>query len=168
MLDVETNGYGSFRPATQEVIQVGFILDGDESCFLVKGVSRINPKVPHHINVEQCETQGVTREDACDRVCSALQKCSVVVGHNIRFDLEALNHTFGKQRILDAVVGKDVCCTMLTTVHICKLPGRYRHRYKYPKLIELYRHLFHTDPKETLHDALGDCRVTLACYNKLA
>jgi hypothetical protein len=54
---------------------------------------------------------------------------------------------------------------MKTTTDMCQLPGKYG--YKYPKLGELYYHLFRKKPSEKLHNALEDVKVTKKCFEKL-
>ena len=39
-------------------------------------------------------------------------------------------------------------------------------RYKWPTLLELYKHLFHEEPKN-LHNSLMDCMVCLRCFLKI-
>ena len=172
VIDVETNGIGSFRPPRQTVIQVGMILNGSEHVsFYVKGVKSINPAVPHSITIDICDREGKTREEARQIICTAIQKCHTVVGHNVRFDLGCIENTFGD--IGSYLEGKDVCCTMLTTVDVCKIPFKNAYpgstRYKFPRLEELYEHLHKRSvpDSENLHDALEDCKITLSCYKIL-
>lgn len=174
VLDVETDGIGTFRPPKQTVVQIGMILDGTiERCFLVQGVKEINPEVPHSITVEQCDREGLSHGDTLHVLRTMLDRCTTVVGHNIQFDLGCLKHTLGEEVINQHLKGKDVCCTMLTTVDLCKIPFRNSYagstKYKYPRLSELYEFLHdHPVPDfEKLHDALEDCKITLSCYQKL-
>jgi hypothetical protein len=53
-------------------------------------------------------------------------------------------------------------CTMLSSVEVCRLPGRYGD-YKWPRLAELHQHLFGADFAGA-HDAAADVMACLRCY----
>ena len=46
-------------------------------------------------------------------------------------------------------------CTMNEMTDVCKLPGKFAGKYKWPKLQEAYRHAFGKD-FDGAHDALAD------------
>ena len=53
ILDTETNGIGTFRPARQRIVQWSWITaDGEERDYFIKGADEISPTVPHDITIE--------------------------------------------------------------------------------------------------------------------
>ena len=55
-------------------------------------------------------------------------------------------------------------CTMYSATKHCGLRKRGNKALKPPRNEELYVFLFNRKPREQLHSALGDSRVTLASY----
>ena len=64
-----------------------------------------------------------------------------------------------------ATTKTDKICTMKIGTDVCKIPGPYG--FKWPKLEELYRHLF-GENFIGAHDALSDCQATASCFFKMA
>ena len=55
---------------------------------------------------------------------------------------------------------------MLSTVDFCKIPGRFKGQFKWPKLQELYFKLFNGN-FEDAHDAMGDVNALVMCFWEL-
>lgn len=108
-----------------------------------------------------------------------LQKCDIVVGHNISFDkrmvfVECLRNKIeqnftlfkGKEKI-----NKPEYCTMKNTKEFCnlqRLSSKNINYLKFPSLIELYSKLFPDKPiPSELHNSLVDILCTFRCYIKL-
>jgi DNA polymerase-3 subunit alpha/DNA polymerase-3 subunit epsilon len=180
--DVETDGLGAFRPPTQRLMQLGWVLRGpagpdgsperEERCFLVRGVSRVSPSVPHRISAADCTRDGVDFGAAYAAFLEAVGLADALVAHNIEFDVGVVRlevHTrLGPAALesLDALLhSKRLVCSMRATTEHCRLPARSGSAgHKFPTLTELHRTLFGSDPGEALHDALEDCRVLERCY----
>ena len=94
------------------------------------------------------------------------------------FSLNLFQPVYMKEREMDYI------CTMESSVDLCKIlfPERpvspaattstiaattIKDRYKWPTLLELYRHLFNKTP-ENLHDSMMDCFVCLRCVLKVS
>ena len=173
VLDTETDGNGPFSPAQQCLVQLAFIFNNDAHTMLVRGCKEMNPKVPHKITVAQCNTHGVSPQEAFQDFLRYLNKADFIVGHNIEFDLNILRHNMKSNNLTQELITlnnlllkKKIICTMKVSTNICKIPGKYS--YKWPKLEELYKHLFQTHIDTShLHDALEDCKVTQKCFHRL-
>lgn len=99
-----------------------------------------------------------------DRFTRDLDDASMMVGHNIEFDIRIVGAEMIRLGREDAVGKKPYICTMKAATDFCKLPGR--HGYKWPRLEELYRKLFHKRFPGA-HDAMNDVRATLRCFFEL-
>jgi DNA polymerase III epsilon subunit-like protein len=87
-----------------------------------------------------------------------LYTCDLVIGHNIRFDINMLHVECLRNGIV-WTNNKPTYCTMMATTRMCKLN-------KWPRLSELHQHLFHEDA-ENLHNSMIDVIVCLRCYLKI-
>lgn len=119
----------------------------------------------HRVTMERAEKHGIAGTLILLALDDKSKSCDFIVGHNIKFDLnivlsEMIRH--GIQTDLDKIPFAD---TMLIGTSVCKLPGNYG-RYKWPKLGELYQHLFNK-PLVDAHDATVDIRATADCFFEL-
>ena len=96
---------------------------------------------------------------------SYLKKADLVVWHNVTFDINMLKwetdriwipFDYNKLKLID---------TMKSSTNITKIASP-KWWYKWPKLIELYTHLF-WHPFENAHDAMADIQATKDCFIKL-
>lgn len=143
------------------------------------------------ITREHCEG-GRDMIDILKEFYKDYHKCNILVAHNYNFDSNML--TLEMQRywaklkpdcpfalnLFQVTYMNDLSinfhCTMNTTADLCKIPmpNKYNKpidpskpiRYKWPTLLELYKHLFHEEPKN-LHNSLMDCMVCLRCFLKI-
>ena len=114
---------------------------------------------------------------------------NVLVAHNYKFDTTLLNIEYRRNwpyfkelspyalNIFQLEYMEEenmkFICTMDSTRNLCKIPfpdngqGRVSTGYKWPTLLELYKHLFHTTP-DNLHDSMMDCMVCLRCLLKVS
>jgi DNA polymerase III epsilon subunit-like protein len=175
-IDVETNGVGGFRPPTQRVMQISWIHCENEYNYFVHGVESVADGVPHSITVEYCKEYGEQWDVIYKELERCLEDADKIVCHNADFDVSTVAHELKirnsksyqkfKRLVKDFLSTGSIVCTMKMTVDICKIQFKTRSGYKYPKLEELYKHLFGSVPKG-LHDSLEDCRVTKECYERL-
>ena len=172
-LDVETNGIGKFRPPTQRIVQIAWILNGVKKSYFVNDVEEVSDQVPHPYNVSFLRTNGNSFINAITDFMEDIKKCKIIVAHNSDFDIgcikyELFSRGFDEEyhKILDF---KKVLCTMKSSVYYCKIPfDKPRPNiYKWPKLEELYNKIFKRKPDIILHDALNDCIVTRKCVRSL-
>ena len=91
-----------------------------------------------------------------------------MVGHNISFDLSIIKSElfrYNKLKLLEKFKKINCFCTMKSCVNITKIK-RKNGDYKYPKLKELYKYIFGSEPKD-LHNSLYDTRYTFECLKEL-
>ena len=118
----------------------------------------------HHITTEIAERNGIPLREALERFSFALSQASVVVGHNLSYDVKIVGAEMLRCGIENRLQSKRMICTMKASTDYCKIPGPYGN--KWPKLNELVGILF----KEELvgaHDALTDIKATARCYFQL-
>ena len=191
VLDIETDGMGTFRPPVQRPIEVAWVVcepSGDvrkRAKRLIGGVERIHPKATevHGYTVEDVNPNGlemdvVLKELENDCLHHGVER---VVGHNIDFDMGCLCHQ-DRLRLAgeegDSLIPRfrslPTFCTMRHGTPLCKLEWpfhRYNSRgenhYKWPKLKELATFAGVEVVDSKLHGAEYDVQITLECYKKL-
>ena len=173
-LDTETNGFGSFRPPSQRLVQLAWIFNKIPKTYFINDVATINSEVPHSITVVQCENEGVTFNTAFNDFYNDFVKSSLVVAHNLDFDIGILKHELKTRQhkmyndFKKHLKIKKFQCTMKDSVEICKLKKNENSiSYKFPKLEELYYHYYKSVPELVPHDALNDCYILKMCHEKL-
>lgn len=128
------------------------------------------------ISEKICKRKGVDINTALYYFNNALQKCDLVIAHNLSFDkrvymVECIRNGipqyFSKRDINNVKICKKEYCTMKNTISLCKIEkiNKNGHKYyKYPKLIELYIKLFNHNDVKNLHDSMADILVCFRCY----
>jgi DNA polymerase III epsilon subunit-like protein len=116
----------------------------------------------HGITTEDAKEFGVDIQDVFKEFETDLEDINVIIGHNINFDLHIILSECYRSNNIDLVskIKKiDKICTMET--------GKaYLSVRKFPKLTELYQHLF-GKPIDQEHRALSDTRICADCYYKM-
>jgi DNA polymerase III epsilon subunit-like protein len=139
----------------------------------------------HGITKEISDSKGLEIKDILFQFIDDFQKCDVIVGHNIHFDLNMvkvemlrlLESTFYFEKLLldnfleyfYTIPKEKIYCTMQSSIELCgiKKKDKFGKEYnKFPKLMELYSKLFESVPKN-LHNSLNDVLVCLRCFGKL-
>ena len=121
----------------------------------------------HGISTELAQEQGKDLSEVLHIFNEALQKADFVVGHNIKFDINVTGAEFYRKGIETGLMEAKLLNTASEkTAQICQLPGGRGGRFKYPKLGELYRHLFQTDFVEA-HNATADVEANTRAFLEL-
>lgn len=124
----------------------------------------------HGITREIMDKQGISIQEALIHMRDALGKVDLCVGHNVSFDkrfiiVEGIRNNIRMNFPADY-------CTMKNSKDLCKIEFTFSNGskgFKYPKLMELYQHLFPGIPApQNLHNSLADTIITLKCYCKMA
>jgi DNA polymerase III epsilon subunit-like protein len=127
----------------------------------------------HKITNEISKTKGIDIRVVLAKFIKDMEGAEKIVAHNLKFDkllvrTEASRNGMYREvmRVFRIVMPY---CTMYNGIALCKLPKRISQRktiFKYPKLIELYTHLFGEDIPDNviMHNSLYDCRIGLRCY----
>ena len=131
----------------------------------------------HKITNEISQDKGVNIDVVLKEFIEDISDATVVGAHNLSFDkqmvlIEASRlDLYGETAVPFKKVNK--YCTMMNGTNLCKIPKYLEHSdtytYKWPKLSELYKYLFHEEVDENvvLHNAIEDCRVGIKCYLKM-
>lgn len=92
----------------------------------------------------------------------AYNEADVLLAHNLNFDKSVVSAELIRAgiKVKGNIPG---FCTKEEGELICKLPSQFAGKYKWPKLEELYRHLFGKD-FEGAHDAACDIQACKECY----
>jgi DNA polymerase III alpha subunit (gram-positive type) len=170
--DTETTGITN----TDVIIQMSFVMYNMDSKMVVKEYNeyiKITRDVPPFITnltgitKDKLNTVGIPISKCLETFVDYYNSCDLIVGHNIKFDLTKINEEL--IRLKNPPLGtKKTYDTMLIGTNIAKIPkNNYKNQYKWPKLEELYRHLFNKEPIG-LHDSANDIKFTLECYLKMA
>lgn len=163
------------------VVQLSYIMYNTETNEIVKQKNDII-KVPNNIIIPNNVVliHGITNEISNNIGINIINpliefmddynKSDILIGHNIMFDVnmirvELLRHVLYEEfNTLKKL--KSYYCTMINTTKLCNLTKVNKRGVispKWPKLIELHRHLFNTEPSD-LHNAFNDILITLRCY----
>ena len=191
VFDTETTGLPTERNASiiathkwPYIVQLSYLLYDTDNYMVVNYTDQII-KVPdnvtiskeseaiHKISNEMSKTKGVDIKRELVQFNNTLLEADLVIGHNISFDkrmimVECIRHKLQQNFTLNSV-RKPEYCTMKKSVNICKILTRGSNGdeyYKYPKLMELHKHLFGTIPNG-LHNSMVDVLACLRCYGKM-
>lgn len=120
----------------------------------------------HGISTERAKTEGIPLDEALALFKHSLDQTKVLVGHNIRFDMNALGAEFIRIGIESSFLELKQVCTMRSSTDHLQLPGGRGGKFKPPKLMELYEFLFQGQFIEA-HNAAADVEATTRCFLEL-
>ena len=120
----------------------------------------------HGISTEKAQKQGVSLEEGLLRFNKSVDLAGYLIGHNIRFDINALGAEFIRSGVATEFLEKKQVCTMWSSTDHLKLPGGRGGKFKPPKLMELYEYLF-DDQFQQAHNAAADVEATARCFFEL-
>ena len=118
----------------------------------------------HGISTEKALTLGESLEIALQEFAESISKSEIIIAHNMDFDEKIIGAEFLRTGIKTVLFNKQRFCTMKTTTRLCQINGPYG--YKWPKLSELYYHLFKNKITDA-HDAAVDVKVCAECFFEL-
>lgn len=172
-IDTETTGLSR---SSDHVVQVAWILTDEagnvefEECHVIRpdgysipwGAAQI-----HGITTAIAEDIGKSAEWVLQQLSLSVAKASVVVAHNLSFDLGILHHDYKRAGLRFPFHGKAQICTMKLSTSWCRLPKfNGSPGFKYPTLGELYYRLF-GEVFDNPHDALADTQACTRSYFEL-
>jgi DNA polymerase-3 subunit epsilon len=115
----------------------------------------------HGVTTEKALEVGVDISTVLKEFSFIASCCDQIVGHNISFDINIVGAEYWRIYSKSPFEDQKVICTMKSGTEFCQIPGPYG--YKWPKLSELYQHLFDED-MGAAHTALQDISNTAKCY----
>lgn len=175
--DTETTGLPAknqydnpYHPQTPRLVELGALLYKDGKRYgklevIVKPDGFEIPKAAsdvHGITTERALKEGIPLEEAIDRFSKMIDLCDTVVAHNFQYDYLVYRGECIKLGRPDLLKDKIQVCTKELMTDICKIPGYYG-KYKWPSLMESYRHLFGCEFSGA-HGALADIEATARVY----
>ena len=158
--------YIFYNLSNSEMISKNVYIKIDESIVIPIEAQKVNNITREQLN------DGVPILEALTEFIQYYKECDVIVAHNIEFDEKMVNYECVRNNISPVIhkfdLRKGYYCTMKKGVQICKIEKESktdskRKYFKWPKLSELHKHLFNSEPKN-LHDAYNDNLVCLRCY----
>ncbi len=120
----------------------------------------------HGISTAKALAEGIARDEALSLFSESLDRAEYLIGHNIKFDVNALGAEFFRSNIGTTFLEKKQVCTMRSSTEYLKLPGGRGGKFKPPKLMELYESLFDEKFQEA-HNAAADVEATARCFFEL-
>jgi len=157
------------------VVQIAWQLHDEDGDLTEHGNLLIQPdgfEIPysaekiHGISTEKARTHGLPLVEALEKFNESVVKSTFLVGHNIRFDINALGAEFIRSGLMSDFLQKEQVCTMRSSTDHLKLPGGRGGKFKPPKLMELYESLFEEQFMEA-HNAAADVEATARCFFEL-
>lgn len=181
VVDCETTGLPKNRNASvsnldnwPRMVQLAWMVFNKAGQYIKKENFYIDPGIP--IPYEATKVNGITnqfiRENGVHPVKALrllrehLKLVKIVVCHNVEFDVNIIESEFIRYGFDRQIIHMDTICTMISSVNFLKLPG-YGHKYKYPKLSELYGFLFFNNYDisiEGMHNSEIDVEITSKCF----
>ncbi len=178
--DTETTGFANFGkpahdPSQPHLVQLGALLMDEGRAELGEINSLVKPDgwtVPeqasnvHGFTTEQCEREGVPLESVLKPFIELAEQATFLIAHNSDFDELVMGAAFHRAKLSAHVMNKRIICTMKPATNVCKLPGKFRGRYKWPKLEEAHQFFFGST-FEGAHDAMADVRACAKVFFEL-
>lgn len=155
------------------LVQLSWLMEDDSKTLLSQGDLIIKPdgfEIPkqasdvHGITTEMALEKGVDLKKAVYYFLGACKMADIIVGHNVNYDMHVVGAELIRSYGKDYIEKLPVADTMLSSIDLCKIPGKYG--FKYPKLMELHNVLFGCD-FDNAHNSFADISVTEKCYWEL-
>jgi len=156
------------------IVQLAWsIYDTDGDCwespnYIIKPVDFIIPEEStkiHHISQERALREGVELKIALNHFLTDVSQASCLVAHNIDFDEKIIGAELLREKLSNPLTAANKICTMKSSSNYCQIPNG-RGGYKWPNLMELYKHLFRTGFADA-HDAMFDVKACAECFFEL-
>ncbi len=180
IFDTETTGlpHNKTAPITDldnwpRLVQIAWQLHGKNGKLLSQHSYLIRPDgfdIPfkaeqvHGISTKRALAEGDDLSKVLDLLTRDLADTSLVVGHNIEFDISIIGAEFIRlKREPDVLLRLSKFDTGVSATEYCQLQGGLGGKLKMPTLLELHKKLFGKDFGDA-HDASYDVAATARCY----
>ncbi|MBN2482326.1 MAG: DNA polymerase III subunit alpha [Bacteroidales bacterium] len=117
----------------------------------------------HGISTERALKEGQELKAVLEYFTETLKKATLIVGHNIDFDLKIVGAEFVRTAIPTRLFEVPAFCTKEGSTDYCAIPGGKGGKFKWPTLSELYSRLFGENFEEA-HNAVADVAATARCF----
>lgn len=180
IFDTETTGIPHNKTAPIEdldnwprVVQLAWQLHDNKGRLLSQHNYIIRPEgfdIPykaeqvHGISTRRAIEEGHDAEKVLATFRNDLERTSLLVGHNIEFDIAILGAEFlRRQEDISTLLSREKLDTGIVSTEFCQLSGGIGGRLKMPRLVELHEKLFGEDFGDA-HDASYDVAATGRCF----
>ena len=113
----------------------------------------------HGITTEKAKEEGIPVGEVLNKFSYAFDSADYLIAHNIDFDDKIVGAEFIRAEMETDFFKKSRICTMKSSIQYCRLPGRFKGKFKNPTLTQLHTKLF-GHGFDDAHDALAD---VIAC-----
>lgn len=120
----------------------------------------------HGITTEKAEKEGLPLVEVLDIFQEALNKTTVVAGHNIEFDINIAGAEYYRKQKDTNLLDLASLDTKDESTEYCAIPGGRGGGFKWPTLTELHKKLFSSGFDEA-HNAAADVVATTRCFLEL-
>lgn len=183
VFDSETTGlppkgakYDTDFASFPHVVQLSWFLNGNFQDYIIKPEGweiPIEATAIHGISTERALEYGTPFNFVANHFIHDCLIAKKIVGHNIYFDSSIIKANILRLEIpefytvhVEPALDKDKrICTMMKTIKFVNAKFANGNGGKFPKLEELYFHLFKED--FPAHNSLEDVKATLRCADKL-
>lgn len=182
-VDVETDGLPARQtvleqPAWPHIVQAAWIVsDGLGNILrtasrIVKPIGFTIPRdavAVHGITTKMAQEQGTDPQTVLHVLNQEIDRAGLVVAHHLDFDAHCIDAESKRNGISCSILSKKGYCTMKDTKDLTQLgfpDNPYPNEWKWPKLEELYVHLFGYSFNGA-HDAGADVRACYDCFWEL-
>jgi DNA polymerase-3 subunit alpha len=118
----------------------------------------------HGISTKRALAEGHAMTNVLELFVSDLTKTSLLIGHNIEFDISILGAEFIRRQIdIENLLKLQKVDTGIVSTEFCQMTGGLGGRLKMPRLVELHEKLFGKDFGDA-HDASYDVAATARCF----
>ncbi|MBN1159198.1 MAG: DNA polymerase III subunit alpha [Bacteroidales bacterium] len=179
IIDTETTGLpGIYNAPVTDVnnwprlVQIAWMCYDHRGTFLKTENHIIKPEgytIPfaaeriHGISTERALKEGKELKTVLEYFTEDLNEASLIVGHNIEFDLKIIGAEFIRTSIPTKLFDVPSFCTKEGSTDYCAIPGGKGGKFKWPTLSELYTRLFNENFEE-VHNAVADVAATARCF----
>lgn len=170
VFDTETTGLSN----NDHIVSICWIIysngnEIDRKYYIIKPVGFTIPQIAsdiHGITNDIAHCYGVNILPVLNEFNDCINRVNLLVAHNISFDHRMIKQEMKRNNL--KIAECKTYCTMKTGKYITniKKTNRFGEYIKYPKLIELYQHLFN-ESFTGQHNAIEDTIACAKCYFKM-
>ncbi len=123
-----------------------------------------NAEKVHGISTKRALEEGRPIGEVLDRFTKDLHQADLIIGHNIiDFDVKVVGSEYLRNEKENVIANKEALDTQLASTEFCAIPGGRGGKFKWPRLLELYKKLFGEEFADA-HDAAYDVAANAKCY----
>ena len=146
---------------TGAVVDVKNFIVKPEGFVIPRGAEKV-----HGITTDMALNEGQSLEFVLNEFNKDLKEGTVLVGHNIEFDLNIMGAEFLRKEMETPMFELTTVDTKEVSTNFCALPGGRGGKFKWPNLDELHQKLFN-EGFDAAHNASADVQATARCFLEL-